>query len=239
MAASEYPTRRATLHAMLALALLSAALAVPLGSPVADDEYGFVRVSGSLAAEGTIKEMAGLPARTVRVDVVPWRHVGVFADGTWVTAASTSVEDGRDRGWRLGGGARGVTWLSRTLAVAAAGRLSYGPDWTTVPGGDATDRSRDAQGTISPSVVLGAEGGGAYLWAGPAYSIRGTRSLSPGAGGWDWSDAGGRFGGELGGELHSGDLLSQGLRRHLYASTGFSVHLRDRPGLSLWVGFAW
>jgi hypothetical protein len=228
----------------IALLVSLSAYAIPLGSPVTLQDQGQVRVSASLSGEGppgagALKDVGNVPTKVLRFDLLPADHFGVWVDAGWTGEASSITANWRDRAWNLGGGMRANAWVGRRFALGVQGRGSYGNDWSTTSAGERRNaRAHSSVGGVA-SLVYGAQEGGLYAWGGPALTARGTQPLV-GDTTMDWElSLEQMLGAEVGVEAHSGDLLSEGLRRDLFMSIGGSVHFVDAFGIALWAGFGW
>jgi hypothetical protein len=222
---------------MVAVLLLTLPLAaaLPMRSPWTPGTDLRFQLSAGLSGEGDPREIGRVPLRSARIDVTPVAGVGVFADAGWSTLrlANQSL----DQGWIVGGGARARLSLAPPLGLALAARASGGTSWRLMPGNLREDVSRAIVVQALPAAVLKTTEGDAFAWAGPAFTLTGTRLLEPGGGGFDWTNADERVGLEVGGEMRSDDLLGYGRAGELFLTAGLAIHAVDHLGATTWLGF--
>lgn len=229
---------------MLAVLLISTALASPLGSPVALPSHGALRGSVGLSAERVPSEASSVlptvrtPSTSLRLDLNLAQGLGAWVGGSYRTA-SVSNSSYRGHGWSAGAGVRGAAWLLDSFALAAQVRGRYGLDWTRTDDGEVEGWYRRVAVRGALTAVVGPREGGAYAWAGARITAWGNEELDVASEGMSW-DLGQtrRVGAVLGGEVHSDDLIGHGQPARMYASLGFEVHLVDVTGLGMWVGLA-
>lgn len=215
------------------LAWAATALATTLDSPVATNAHGNVRVAMVAAGEGTLRRAAKLPDHRLRLDAMPMDGVGIWATAGWYSGAPRNGH--RDLGWSVGTGGRATDWITRGLAVGASAGIFSGGRWTT---GDEVQREvRFSELAGTPVLVVGPKGGGAYAWGGPAVALRAVAPAADEA--VDWAAATGGLGLEIGGELHSSDLIGPGDPRRAHLSIGAGVHAVDTFRISIWMGVGW
>lgn len=214
---------------------VTAALAAPLGSPVALPEHGVIRVSASASANG--QDLAKLGATSLRFDHIAAPGFGWFADATWIHAKG-DTNGTFERGWQVGAGLRGNVWLSERWGLGGVVRGDFGNDWLVARDGSHENNVDRAIITGSPSLIYGRRDGGVYAWLGPvANATARRRELDTGSSGaFAWSSPPLHFGGEIGGEILSENLVSAGARGSLFLSTGMSLRVGTTRGLAFWVG---
>jgi hypothetical protein len=119
--------------ALLSLWLAATATASTLGSPVARDEHGDVRVAIGLFGESAPGNPPSLPGKVLRVDWVPVDNFGLFVDGTWTNSQIDKVGGIRLRSWQAAAGGRLAVYPFTAVGFGLVGRVSYSHDWTVSP----------------------------------------------------------------------------------------------------------
>jgi hypothetical protein len=222
------------------VALTALALAAPLEAPIPVAEHGTVRVQLQASGSGTsLGSAIRLPNRGFRVDLVPATGGGLWVDVNYLDQAATTQT--RERAWFVGVGGRGCAWFGRSaFGFGGLGRVSYGDNWTKLEAGGRSPWRRHLLFEGLPGLIVGPKGGGAYAWAGPVVTFQEIAAISPegDAGAFEPEDPPVKLSGEIGGELHSADLLGYGDRRTAYISFGASIRRGSTWTLSVWSGLA-
>ena len=215
-------------------------VAAPLEAPVPVAEHGTVRVQLQASGSGSaITDAIRLPSRGLRVDLVPATGGGIWVDANYLDQAGT--EQTRERAWFVGAGGRACTWFGRSVfGVGGLGHVSFGDNWTKLEAGGRSPWRRHLLFEGLPGLIAGPKGGGAYAWAGPVITFQEIAAISPegSAGAFEPEDPPVKVSGEIGGELHSADLLGYGDRRTAYISFGASVRRGTTWTLAVWSGLA-
>jgi hypothetical protein len=225
---------------MLPVVLATLAFAAPLEAPIPDRAHGTYRVGLGFTGNGTkVSELVKLPTRSLRLELVPTQHFGAWLEGSWLNEAASP--DTRYQGWGLALGARGGWWLGRSIVgIGAAGRFGEGDSWTRLPTHGKDLWARHILVEAMPAVELGPENGGAYAWVGPVFLFNGQNKIAPDGAmqPFELADPPLHAAIEVGGELHSDDLLGYGDRRTAYLSFGSSVRRGSTWSLAVWTGVA-
>lgn len=230
---------RGTLEGVILALAAAAALASPLGSPVALTDHGVFALTGAVSGNGARADLARFGATSGRADVTIADGFGAYADASWLDTQGSRTGT-RNRGWQTGGGVRGCAWLGRTVAIGGTIRGGIGQDWLLVQkDGSRSEETRVATVAVAPSLVFGARGAGGYAWIGPVGTLVAHHRLLDTTPGLVLADPPAHVGAELGGELVSENLVGYGARGHLFARAGGSVRVGDAWGLALWAGFGW
>ena len=118
---------------LLSMLMAGSAHAASLGSPVAFTDQGPYRLSLAFTGEGPPGAAPALPAKQLRLDVIPVDFVGLFVDGSWANSLQDRVGGLRERVWTVGGGGRASVFPTRTVGLGMVGRVSYGHGWIVAP----------------------------------------------------------------------------------------------------------
>jgi hypothetical protein len=245
--------------ALLSLWLAATATASTLGSPVARDEHGDVRVAIGLFGESAPGNPPSLPGKVLRVDWVPVDNFGLFVDGTWTNSQIDKVGGIRLRSWQAAAGGRlavyPFTAVTTGTPVAttpqdttdttdtaseeeSTAKDPFFPAWAR---GYREDETRRLTGRVVAAMLMGVPDSSIYLWFGPHLTVRGGQAITADGNqpAWEFEFNTKRpVGATLGFEAHSEDLLGVGDPRQRWLSAGMELHLIDATGLSVWVGYA-